>query len=184
MDPLDQELPLRAGLCDLRRFRAGDEEDLAAAANHREVWRNLRDAFPHPYERADAEQWIAIAAAQSPLTDLAITRGERVVGGIGVRLNADVHRFAGEVGYWLAPREWGSGVATAALGAFVPWALTHLGLTRLYADIFAWNPASGRVLEKCGFRREGLRPAGAFKDGRFVDLISYGLVRGPLDDRS
>jgi [ribosomal protein S5]-alanine N-acetyltransferase len=171
-------ISIDAGACVLRQLRASDASDLAAAANHREVWRNVRDAFPHPYTRACAETWIDIAAGQDPVTDLAITVQERVVGGIGAKLNQDVHRFSAEIGFWLAPLHWQRGLATAALMSFAPWIMERQGLRRLYAEHFAWNSASGRVLQKCGFEPEGLKRCAAFKDGQFVDVLTYGLVRG------
>ncbi len=170
-------LRIDAGACELRQYRTSDVDDLAAAANHREVWRNLRDVFPHPYSRSHAEAWIAIASAQDPITDLAIAVEDRVVGGIGIKPGGDVHRFSAEIGYWLTPGHWGLGIATSALGAFAPWIMDIHGLRRLYADVYAGNPASERVLQKCGFQREGVKRCAAFKDGEFVDQVSYALVR-------
>jgi ribosomal-protein-alanine N-acetyltransferase len=45
------------------------------------------------------------------------------------------------------------------------------------SGVFAWNPASMRVLEKCGYEREGVQRRAAFKDGRFVDLVLYACLR-------
>ena len=87
--------------------------------------------FPHPYTAADAKAWIEIASAQDPITDLAITVEDQVVGGIGIKPNGDVHRFSVEVGYWLAPSHRGRGIATSALGAFSIWIMGQLGLNRL-----------------------------------------------------
>ena len=166
-----------AGACVLRPYRPSDVEDLVAAANHREVWRNLRDLFPHPYTRTDAEGWIAVASAEDPIANFAITVEDRVAGGIGIKPDDDVYRFSAEIGYWLAPDHWGRGIATSAVAAFAPWIMERRDLRRLYADVFAWNPASGRVLEKCGFERECVKRSAVFKDGRFVDAFSYALVR-------
>jgi hypothetical protein len=44
------------------------------------------------------------------------------------------------------------------------------------ATVFGWNPASGRVLEKCGFRLEGRLSSGIIKGGDFTDELIYGLV--------
>ena len=57
--------------CVLRPWRAGDERALAKHANDREVWRNLRDAFPHPYTEDDARSWIALCG-QTEAVQLAI----------------------------------------------------------------------------------------------------------------
>jgi RimJ/RimL family protein N-acetyltransferase len=60
------------------------------------------------------------------------------------------------------------GVAALALG--------ELGFLRLEAPVFAWNPASMRVLEKCGFVREGMMRKSVFKDGELIDSLLYARV--------
>ena len=65
---------------------------------------------------------------------------------------------------------------TDAASAVAPYAMDRFGLCRLEAAVFAWNPASMRVLERCGFVREGISTAGVFKDGQIVDEVDYALV--------
>src|SRR5215467_4392222 len=50
------------GLCVLRRWRNDDKSSLVRHANNRQVWRNLRDVFPHPYTESDANVWLRYAA--------------------------------------------------------------------------------------------------------------------------
>jgi len=59
----------------------------------------------------------------------------------------------------------------------VEYAFQELGLRRVFAEPYATNPASARVLEKAGFTLEGRMRAGAFKDGRVVDQLLYAVVR-------
>ena len=47
---------------------------------------------------------------------------------------------------------------------------------RLETPVFAWNPASMRVLEKCGFVREGVMRKSVFKDGELIDSVLYAQV--------
>jgi ribosomal-protein-alanine N-acetyltransferase len=54
--------------------------------------------------------------------------------------------------------------------------MARFGLCRLEASVFAWNPASMRVLEKCGFEREGISQASVFKDGQLIDRVVYAYV--------
>ena len=70
----------------IRSFRLDDAAALARNANNRNVWRNLRDAFPHPYTRADAEAWISSAMQQTPETNFAVASPSEAIGGIGLRL--------------------------------------------------------------------------------------------------
>src|SRR5918995_4941372 len=92
---------LDCGCCVLRPWREGDEPSLVRHADNREVSRRLRDGFPNPYTRADAEWWIAFAKQQDPQTQFAIeVRGE-ATGGIGLELGSDTERRSAEIGYWL-----------------------------------------------------------------------------------
>ena len=124
--------------------------------------------------------WLAAASAEDPPTALAIDVGGEAIGGIGVVLGADVNRHAGEIGYWLGRAWWGRGLATASVSHFVPWVAQTFGLARLFAQVFETNRASMRVLEKCGFQREGILRSHAHKDGRYLDEVVYGIVLGGL----
>jgi len=166
----------------LRPWRTEDASELAELANDRRIWLNLRDAFPHPYGLEDAERFIARAVAMSPRTNFAIEVDDRIAGGIGYTLHTDVERVGAEVGYWLGVPFWGRGLATAAVLALTGLAFTaHPELRRLYAVPFSWNPASARVLEKCGYRREGTLRQNAIKDGQLLDQWMYAILREEWD---
>jgi ribosomal-protein-alanine N-acetyltransferase len=110
--------------CIIRSWEARDAASLAAHANNRKVWRNLRDRFPHPYTPQDAEAWIHLARAAVPETHFALAVGEEAIGGIGLELQTDVARRSAEIGYWVGEAYWGRGIATAAvraLTAFAAW---------------------------------------------------------------
>jgi [ribosomal protein S5]-alanine N-acetyltransferase len=164
--------------CTIRPWREGDAASLVRHADDREVWLNLRDRFPHPYTRADADEWIAHAAGATLLTNFAICHDDQAIGGIGVELGSDVHRLSGELGYWLGRAWWGRGIMSAAVPAFSRWAMERFGLVRLYAGAFDWNPASARVLEKSGFEFEGRLRRSVLKDGRITDQVLYALLKG------
>ncbi|HEV8253929.1 MAG TPA: GNAT family protein [Vicinamibacteria bacterium] len=169
---------LPAGPAFVRSLRTEDAAEIAAHANDRRVWMNLRDAFPHPYRLADAEAFIEGALAQSPPRRFAIEVDGHPVGGIGYTPHTDVERIGAEIGYWLGAAFWGRGIATAAVRALSAHLFAaHAELRRLYAVPFAWNPASARVLEKAGYRLEGTLRQSAIKDGKVVDQWMYALVR-------
>lgn len=160
----------------IRPWQAADAQALARLADDRAVWLNLRDAFPHPYSRKDARAWIRAAGRQAPCRHFALVAGETlpaVAGGIGIIDQTDVHAGTAEIGYWLGSPFWGRGIMSAALEAFTVFAFAEYGLRRLYARVFAWNPASMRVLEKCGYVKEGVLRESAIKDGRVVDEAIY-----------
>lgn len=60
-----------------------------------------------------------------------------------------------EVGYWIARPYWGRGICTEALGLVVDYCLKVKGFSVLWGSYFPENPASGRVMEKCGFTDTG-----------------------------
>ena len=66
---------------------------------------------------------------------------------------------------------------TAALAAFTDFAFDEFRLRRLFAYVLEWNPASMRVLEKCGYVAEGRLRRSAWKDGVVADEMLYARVR-------
>lgn len=162
---------------ELRHWRASDAESLAHHANDREVARNLRDAFPHPYGLEDAKRFLAY----TPDTFFCIAVDGQAVGGIGLSRGADVERFSAELGYWLGRAFWRRGITSEAVAAVTRHGFDVLGLERIYALPYAHNGASCRVLEKCGFGLEGILRKSAFKEDRFVDQRLYARIR---DDRT
>lgn len=165
-------------VCVLRPWRAGDEEALVRHADNVNVWRGMRDAFPHPYRRGDARQWIRAAAAERPPTHFAIVVDGEAAGGIGYQRGEDVARFSAEVGYWLGEAHWDRGITSAALRAVTEHAFhEEPDLIRLYALPFTRNTASLRVLEKCGYAREGILRRSAVKEGEVLDQAVYAILR-------
>lgn len=161
--------------CEVRSLRPEDALSLALHADNREVWINLRDAFPHPYTRPDAETFIE-RCLQPPETTFAIAVEGEAVGAIGFVVGKDVERVSAELGYWLGERFWGRGIMTAVVKAVTEYAMREHELARVYATPFSWNTASMRVLEKAGYVLEGVMARGALKDGKIVDEHLYAFV--------
>jgi len=159
----------------VRPWRLSDAPVMTRHANNPRVARNLRDAFPHPYNVVDAHRFLEAVAAQHPETFFCIAVKDEPVGGIGFTLNNDVERFSAEIGYWLSEQHWGRGIVAEALRAVTLHAMDNHGLHRLYATPYAWNNASVRVLEKAGYVFEGRLRCSVFKEGQLVDqlLFSY-----------
>ena len=103
---------LKLKTCDVRSWAMSDVDALARHANNRKIWRNLRDAFPHPYTRHDARQFIRSVLERIPETTFAIAIGGEAAGSIGFVLHRDVERVSAEIGYWLAEPFWGRGITT------------------------------------------------------------------------
>jgi ribosomal-protein-alanine N-acetyltransferase len=164
----------------IREFRDSDVESLVAQADNPRVSRNLEDRFPYPYTVDDARKYLAEVAEQDPPTSFAIADHTGVIGGIGIHLREDVYRVTAELGYWLGEGYWRRGIATRAVRAVTEWAFDSFPLERVQARVFSSNPASGRVLEKAGFTREGRLQRSVLKLNVVMDLIVYAILRDEI----
>ncbi len=133
--------------------------------------------MPHPYTLADAEAHLGRIGTDPLHHSFCIEVEGKVAGAIGLKVKEDVHRHTAELGYWVAEPYWGRGLATAAVRAFVAERLEALPLHRIFAELYANNPASVRVLEKAGFEYEGRLRKNVVKDGKILDSLVYALVR-------
>lgn len=164
----------------LRKWKESDASGLVVYANNPKIAANLRDAFPHPYTLADAALYVKSCAEAPEDRQLcrAIEIGGQAVGSIGVFLGSDVYRRSGELGYWLAEAYWGRGVMTEAAVRICREAFARFDIDRIYAEPFACNQGSRRVLEKAGFQLEGVMRKGVYKNGETLDYCMYALLRG------
>jgi ribosomal-protein-alanine N-acetyltransferase len=157
----------------IRSFEKGDARAIVKYANNRNVWLGVRDAFPYPYTIKNAREWLRYAMGQKPECNFAIASPDEVVGGIGVGLFKGERRISGEVGYWLGEPFWGRGITTRAVTAFTEYVFETFGLARAYAEVYASNPASMRVLEKAGYVREAHFHNAIIKDDKVLDQYVY-----------
>ncbi len=135
----------------LRAPRLGDVRAIVRHVNDRRVAENTA-RIPHPYGVDDAERFIATVNRQDGEATFAVTRGGDLIGVCGVEPRDN----APEVGYWLGASYWGRGYATEAVRAVIDHAFGALGHDTLQAGARVGNPASRRVLEKCGFQWTGV----------------------------
>jgi len=177
---LKNGLVLQIDNLSIRAYKASDIDSLVANADEKEVWRNLRDRFPHPYTKKDAREWIELASDFRPVTNFAITVDDQCVGGIGLALNQDVHRKSGEIGYWLGKKFWGQGIVSRLLGPTTDYFFSEHDIVRIYAFVFDWNPASARVLKKAGYECEGRLKKSVFKDGNYCDQLMFARIKQEL----
>lgn len=134
--------------------------------------------IPHPYPDGEAERWISAHAASfaaGASARFAITRRDDhlLIGAIGLEIHPKHNRA--EVGYWVGQEYWGQGYATEALRAILTYGFS-LGLHRIWAEHFAHNPASGRVMQKVGMSHEGTLRHHMVKWDQAVDCEVYGIL--------
>jgi RimJ/RimL family protein N-acetyltransferase len=136
----------------LRAPRLEDAKAIARLANDRRIAENTT-RIPHPYRLADAEAFIE--AVNQPGGEMAwlITLDEEPVGACGLVVQGGP---APDLGYWVGAPYWGNGYATEAARAVIDHAFADLGHEAVQAGARVTNPASRRVLEKCGFQWTGV----------------------------
>ena len=165
------------GVCVLREWREDDIERLPALANDWDIAGNMRDSFPYPYERKNAEIWVRFNLAKARPENFAIEVDGELAGAVGCLVLDGERRGCAEVGYWIARKFWGRGLATAACRALTEYLFERCDLRRLEAHAHGGNLASQRVLEKSGFRREGILRAAVIKGGEVRDVHLFGKLR-------
>ncbi|MEN6342464.1 MAG: GNAT family protein [Methanospirillum sp.] len=157
----------------LRDWLPADAAALARQADSPGIAARMRDAFPSPYTLADARRFIAGATGSATNLFLAIEVDGEVAGSIGVHPLEDVYRRTAEIGYWLGEEYRGRGIATDAVRTLAPFAFRRYDIMRLQAGVFSNNPASMRVLERCGFAREAVHEKAIWKNGLLLDEVLY-----------
>ena len=152
----------------LRPWRIEDAADVVCAAHNFRIAANLRDVFPYPYTLEDARSYLKSCIqnqGKGQLTRAIVVQG-KAAGSLGLFVGQDVYRRSAEIGYWLAEDFWGRGIMTRAVTDLCREGFETFDLVRIYAEPFARNDGSRRVLEKVGFTLEGIMRKGAFKNRR------------------
>jgi len=137
----------------LRAPRMDDAKAIAFLANDLRIAQNTT-RIPHPYALADAEAWLAGVNKNDGDTTFVVALADgTIIGACGIELR---NGRTAELGYWLGMHFWGQGYATEAARAVIDLAFTQLGHDVLHSGARISNPASRRVLEKCGFQWTGV----------------------------
>lgn len=161
----------------LRDYELYDIDRLVHLAGNESVSRFLTGSFPCPYTRTDAERWINKGSRLGHSMAKVIECDGEFVGGIGIQPQSGWKQHMAEVGYWVGEEYWGRGIAPEALAAITDTAFSCLGYKKLFAQVLGPNETSMRVLEKCGYRLEGVLEYEVFKSGQFFDVYQYARYR-------
>ena len=163
----------------LRPLELKDAPLIHKAASSRDI-SDTMISIPHPYPEGEAEQYVTKQISERK-TGQAVafiiqnkTNGS-FYGLIEVRNINHKHSLA-ELSFWLKSNNWGHGYMSEAVRSVVQYAFKDLRLNRLYAYHMVRNPASGRVLEKNGFRQEGFLRQRVRKWGKFEDVLLWAAL--------
>ncbi len=164
----------------LRPLEASDRSPIEKCASVREI-ADTMISIPHPYPPGEAERYVARQeadqkAGRSVTFTIRLKAEGSFCGLVEVR-DIDREHSQGELSFWLAVEAWGRGYMSEAIQAVVRYGFEGLGLNRLYAFHMMRNPACGRLLEKSGFKQEGLLRQCVRKWGQFEDVALQAILR-------
>lgn len=161
----------------LDAFTLDDVPALVELAGHPEIYATTL-LIEHPYKPEHAQNWIAShlpVFLKGERVNFAVRGNGKLIGSVSLHVNRLCDR--GTFGYWIGRPYWNQGYATEALRALFTHGFQQYALEKIEAEHFASNDASGRVMQKVGMTREGLRPRHFKKDGKYIDAVLYGITR-------
>lgn len=164
----------------LRRLRLADAPEVQRQVSRPEVVR-WTTRIPHPYPEGGAARfirssWFQWRAGRACVFGIQPSGAAAVCGVISLSGISQRHGCA-ELGLWVGREHWGRGIGTRAVAMMLEFGFLDLQLYRIYASAFAANAASRRVLEKCGFRLEGVLREAVVREGARQDYLNFGLLR-------
>lgn len=134
--------------------------------------------IPYPYPEDQVEAWLYMIQKNSEHQrgyEYGIFLKEQYIGHIGL-VNIDHISQSAELTYWIGSSYKGKGYATMAARAMIRFGFESLNLERIVGRAMSHNKASIRVLEKCGFKGEGIARHEVCKDGRFIDVFHSAIL--------
>ena len=162
----------------LRQIRMQDAEDIFEWSSDERVARYvLWEPHQSISETRDYIRYIRSAYRHRLPSSWAIelkTNGQ-VIGTIGFMWISYENRSA-EVGYSMSSSFWGQGLMPEALHRLLDFSFEYLKLNRVEAQYDTRNPASGRVLEKCGMVREGILRQRIYNKGEYIDVCVCAIL--------
>lgn len=164
----------------LRKPLQVDARRLAQAGNDPAI-ADTMISLPSPFRVEEAEEWIAQVREGTKFDGylIALESDGTIIGASDIRDIDHDHRQA-ELSFWISPGSWGRGYASQALLELTRIAFDEHGLNRVYAYHMARNPASGRVMAKCGFHFEGRLRQRVWKAGRSEDAMLWSRLASDL----
>ena len=168
---------LETDRCELREVPLTCADDLFRIRSNPAGARLGPDAWTAPKQAEDRiREWHKWFAAKEDVPWGVFLRGQdRLIGHIKY---AFVRQYLGAIGYHLDVDYWNRGIMTEVLGAVVRFLYDRTDAYRLEATVHSKHEASIRVLEKIGFKCEGLLRARTYWHGEFCDLYMYAVLRG------
>jgi ribosomal-protein-alanine N-acetyltransferase len=176
---------LKTSRLHLRPLELSDASAIQKAASARKI-ADTMITLPHPYPVGEAERYLARQQAEQK-TGRSVTfaieqKEEGWFCGLVELRDIDHEHSQGELSFWLTVEVWGRGYMSELVQKVVQYGFEVCGLNRLFAYHMTRNPASGRVLQKNGFKQEGLLHQRVRKWGQFEDVALWAILRQEWQD--
>ncbi len=170
----------------LRKMTMKDAQDIFAYSQDPEVARHvLWDAQKSLNEAKDYIRYMRKRYFYNQPSSWGIIyqKTGRLIGTIGY-MDYDENNSTVEVGYSLSRHYWNQGLMTEALQKVIEVSFEELEIHRIEAQHEIDNPSSGRVMEKCGMKKEGVLRERLYNKGKYADMVLYSILRNEYDRKA
>jgi len=162
----------------IRKTKLSDAETIHKLINDKDVIEELSGyLYPCPLSKIKKditkglEDW-----EKKKAYAFTILADNKVVGQVMLE-NPSKDKGRYEVGYFIGKQFWNKGIAAKAVKEIVKFSFKKLNLYKIWGDNDSDNPASGKVMKKAGFKLEGRLKKHCKKDGKFIDVIIWGITK-------
>lgn len=142
------------------------------------IFSDLTSNIPYPYVENDARSWVKMSKEafgnNAGYTFAIRNKKGQIIGAIGLHDRDD---DKAELGYWIGIPYWNKGYVTEAAKAIIDFGFDELKLNKIFATHFPHNPASGRIMEKVGMKKEAVLIKEVKKDGEYFNLVRYCILK-------
>lgn len=160
----------------LRGFEEKDIKKLVQWRNDPDINRHFFEYEPSTIEKQ--RRWLdAVSSRHDEKFFVISDRQGEAIGTVGLTRidwrsrNAEWGRFV--IG---DKKHLGKGYGLEAMYLSSEYAFSHLNLHRLYLKVFAWNKKARAMYEGFGFREEGTLREHVFRNGKYHDVVIYGML--------
>ncbi|MBW6482772.1 MAG: GNAT family N-acetyltransferase [Vicingaceae bacterium] len=136
--------------------------------------------IPYPYTENDAHFWMNMAHKgfenkNQYIFGIEDAATNKFIGGIDVAIEPKFDRA--EIGYWIGKSYWNKGFCSEALAAIINFSFEELNLNKIFGVHIFENPASGKVMQKCGMQKEGELIEHIKKGDNYYSYVQYGITK-------
>ena len=164
----------------LRDWLPSDAAALASNLNNPSVVRYLTEMIPMPYTISHARVFIGMNNFGHFQISRAILVDDILVGGIAIKPQEDIWKPGAELRFFLGEPHWGKGIMPRSIRKFIIFAFANYAFERFFCHTIEEYTSCMRVLEKAGFRKEGVLRNAISKDGKLYNSVLFSIIRSEI----